>query len=196
MEGWFALHTRINDDALQRVRASDGPVRGTRCQQQPRSYSAQDEELDELRVHRRALTAREQEFRKPAQASRLAAQRLAGEQGRIEPMRNSLVAASAACALASPALAVETSNFNLATTGDLVALCSAQPDEPLYGQALQFCYGYMAGMAQFHRALVQADDIEPQACPQHEVTREALVQVFLDWRVGNRVPWTSCPPTA
>lgn len=99
-------------------------------------------------------------------------------------MRNSLVAASAACALAAPALAVETSNFNLATTGDLVALCSAQPDEPLYGQALQFCYGYMAGMAQFHRALVQADDIEPQACPQHEVTREALVQVFLGWARG------------
>jgi Rap1a immunity proteins len=99
-------------------------------------------------------------------------------------MRNSLVAAGAACALASPALAVETSNFNLGTTGDLVALCTSQPDEPLYAEALQFCYGYMAGLAQFHRALVQADDIEPLACPQHEVTREALVQVFLDWARG------------
>ena len=100
-------------------------------------------------------------------------------------MRNSLVAAGAACALASPALAVETSNFNLATTRDLVALCSGQPDDPLYAEALQFCYGYMAGMAQLHRALVQADDIEPVACPQHEVTREALVQVFLDWARAN-----------
>ena len=100
-------------------------------------------------------------------------------------MRNALVAASAASVLASPALAVETSNFNLGTTRDLVALCSDQPDDPLYAEALQFCYGFMAGVAQLHRALVRADDIKPVACPQHEVTREALVRVFLDWARAN-----------
>jgi hypothetical protein len=26
--------------------------------------------------------------------------------------------------------------------------CSCQPDDPLYAEALQFCYGYMAGVAQ------------------------------------------------
>ena len=107
-----------------------------------------------------------------------------------------IVAAGAACALASPALAVETSNFNLGTTRDLVALCSGQPDDPLYAEALQFCYGYMAGVAQLHRALVRADDIKPVACPRYEVTREALVRVFLDWARAIRVPWTSCPPKA
>jgi hypothetical protein len=100
-------------------------------------------------------------------------------------MTNALAAAGAACALASPALAVETSNFNLGTTRDLVALCSCQPDDPLYAEALQFCYGYMAGMAHLHRALVRADDIKPVACPQYEVTREALVGVFLDWARAN-----------
>jgi hypothetical protein len=95
-------------------------------------------------------------------------------------MRNALVAASAACALAWPALAVEISNFTLETTRDLVALCSAPPDDPLYAEALQFCYGYLAGMAQLHRALVRADDIKPVACPRYEVTREALARVFLD----------------
>jgi hypothetical protein len=100
-------------------------------------------------------------------------------------MRNALAAAGAACVLASSALAVETSNFNLGTARDLVALCSDQPDDPLYAEALQFCYGYMAGVAQFHRVLVQADDIQPVACPQHEATREALVRVFLDWAHAN-----------
>jgi hypothetical protein len=100
-------------------------------------------------------------------------------------MRNAIAAAGAACTLASPALAVETSNFNLATTRDLVALCSDQPDDPLYAEALQFCYGYMAGVAQLHRVLVQADDIKPVACPQHEVTREELVRIFLDWARAN-----------
>jgi Rap1a immunity proteins len=100
-------------------------------------------------------------------------------------MRNSLAAALAACALASPALAVETGNFNLATTRDLVALCSEQPDDPLYSEALQFCYGYVAGVAQLHRALVRAGQIKPAACPQYEVTREVLVRVLLDWARAN-----------
>jgi hypothetical protein len=78
-----------------------------------------------------------------------------------------------------------TSNFNLATTRDLVALCSCQPNDPLYAEALQFCYGYMAGVAQLHCVLVQADDIKPVACPRYEVTREELVQVFLGWARAN-----------
>jgi hypothetical protein len=97
------------------------------------------------------------------------------------PMRSTLLAASAACALASPVRAVEISNFSLGTTRDLVALCASQPDDPLYAEALQFCYGYMAGMAHLHRVLVGAGDVEPVACPHYEVTREALVRVFLDW---------------
>jgi Recombinase len=84
-------------------------------------------------------------------------------------MRNSLVAAGAACALASPVLAVEPSNFDLATSRDLVALCSCQPHDPLYAEALQFCYGFLAGVAQFHRAMVQSEKIEPLACPKDPV---------------------------
>ena len=100
-------------------------------------------------------------------------------------MRGVLVAAGAACALASPAPAVEVTDFDLDTTRELVALCSAQPGDALYAEALQFCYGYVAGIAQFHRALIRADRIEPVACPQHEVTREELARVFLDWARGN-----------
>ena len=96
-------------------------------------------------------------------------------------MRRYLVLAGAASALTSSVLAAEVSNFDLVTTSDLVALCSAQSGDPLYAEALQFCFGYMAGAAQLHRALMRADDIRPIACPQFEVTREALVQVFLDW---------------
>jgi hypothetical protein len=54
-----------------------------------------------------------------------------------------------------------------------------------YAEALRFCCGYMAGVAQMHRVLVQADNIGPVVCPQHEVTREALVGVFLDWAHAN-----------
>jgi Rap1a immunity proteins len=100
-------------------------------------------------------------------------------------MQNILAAAFMVCALALPATAAESSNFNLQTTRDLVALCSGEPDQSLYTETLQFCYGFMAGVAQLHRALVRTGDLKPLACPQYAVTREALAQVFLDWVHAN-----------
>jgi hypothetical protein len=100
-------------------------------------------------------------------------------------MQKVLATVFTACVLASPAAAVDTSNFNLQTTRDLVALCSGEPDQALYAEALQFCYGFLAGVAQLHRTLVRAGDIKPIACPQYEVTRETLAVVFLDWARAN-----------
>src|SRR5262245_43855739 len=71
------------------------------------------------------------------------------------------------------------------TTRDLVALCADQPDDPLYAEAKQFCYGFLAGVAQFHRALVHGEEIEPIACPAGAVSREQLVGVLLDWVKAN-----------
>jgi Rap1a immunity proteins len=95
------------------------------------------------------------------------------------------VALGAICVLVSPAMAVEPSNFNAGTTRDLVELCSDEPGDPLYVEAKQFCYGFLAGVAQFHGAMVQGDKIQPLACPKDAVTREQLVGVFLDWAKAN-----------
>jgi hypothetical protein len=94
-------------------------------------------------------------------------------------------ALGAACVLVTPAIAVEPSNFNASTTWDLVALCSDEPGDPLYAEAKQFCYGFLAGVAQFHRSMVHGADIEPIACPKQEITRSQLVGVFLDWAKAN-----------
>jgi hypothetical protein len=94
-------------------------------------------------------------------------------------------ALGAACVLVSPAMAVEPSNFDATTTRDLVALCSDEPGDALYAEAKQFCYGFLAGVAQFHRSMVHGDGIEPIACPKQEVTRAQLVGVFLDWAKAN-----------
>jgi hypothetical protein len=96
-------------------------------------------------------------------------------------MRTFVATVVAVCALASPAAAADSSNFSLKTTRDLVALCASDPDQSLYAEALQSCYGFLAGVAQLHRALVGTGDIKPIACPQYEVTRETLAAVFLDW---------------
>jgi hypothetical protein len=94
-------------------------------------------------------------------------------------------ALGAVCALATPAMAAEPSNFNATTTRDLVALCAGEPDDPLYAEAKQFCYGFLAGVAQFHRTMVEGSKIEPLVCPQDAVSREQLVGVFLDWAKAN-----------
>lgn len=89
------------------------------------------------------------------------------------------------CVLGSPVIAVEPSNFDATTTRDLVALCSDQPGDALYPEAKQFCYGFLAGVAQFHRSMVNGNGIQPIACPQQEVTRAELATVFLDWAKAN-----------
>ena len=94
-------------------------------------------------------------------------------------------ALGAVCALVTAAIAAEPSNFNATTTRDLVALCADQPDKALYAEAKQFCYGFLAGVAQFHRTMVHREKIEPLACPKDAVTREQLVGVFLDWAEAN-----------
>jgi hypothetical protein len=94
-------------------------------------------------------------------------------------------ALGAVCVLASPVMAAEPSNFNATTTRDLVALCSDEPGDALYAEAKQFCYGFLAGVAQFHRSMVNGDGIKPIACPKQEVTRAQLATVFLDWAKAN-----------
>jgi Rap1a immunity proteins len=101
-------------------------------------------------------------------------------------LKRSIAAAlGAVCVLASPVMAVEPSNFNATTTRDLVALCSDQPGDALYAEAKQFCYGFLAGIAQFHRSMVNEDGIKPIACPKQEVTRAELAAVLLDWTKAN-----------
>lgn len=107
--------------------------------------------------------------------------RSVGHENGARRMRTFLAAVATAYALASPATAAESSNFTLRATGDLVALCGSEPEQPLYAEALQFCYGFLAGVSQLHRMLVGAGDIKPIACPQYEVTRETLAAVLLDW---------------
>jgi len=100
-------------------------------------------------------------------------------------MRTFVAAVLAASALTSPAAAVDSSDFNLRTTRDLVALCASEPDQSLYAEAHQFCYGFLAGAAQLHQVLIRSGDIRPIACPPYEVTRERLADVFLDWARGH-----------
>lgn len=77
--------------------------------------------------------------------------------------------------------AVEIDDFELRTTRDLVALCSVAPEDPLAGEALQACFGYLGGTSDFYRALTEGQGVARFICPGRELTREELAEIVVTW---------------
>lgn len=92
-----------------------------------------------------------------------------------------LIGAGAAWCLSTAALAVEIENFELRTTRDLVALCAADPSDPLAAEAQQACYGYLAGTTHFYRALTAGERVKPFVCPGRELSRQELAEIVVGW---------------
>jgi hypothetical protein len=96
--------------------------------------------------------------------------------------RGTLGAMALALAAATPAAAVEEQVFLIDTTADLARLCSAQPGQANYAQAVQMCQGYLMGVHHFHQALAAelAEDVycAPTANPP---TRNEIMAAFSGW---------------
>ncbi|MFQ5973424.1 MAG: Rap1a/Tai family immunity protein [Alphaproteobacteria bacterium] len=90
---------------------------------------------------------------------------------------------------AMPALAqtLDTDDFEVATTSNLLDLCGAPAAHPMSDEGLMFCFGYLGGVMDFHRVLVQVegDGFDPIACPNAPVSRAEMAQVFVDWAQAN-----------
>ena len=43
-------------------------------------------------------------------------------------------------------------DFEVQTTENLINLCTASPDDPLYHQAINFCHGYLVGAFHYYEA--------------------------------------------
>ncbi len=48
--------------------------------------------------------------------------------------------------------AVSEKDFEVQTTENLINLCTAAPDDPLYHQAVNFCHGYLVGAYRYYEA--------------------------------------------
>ena len=48
--------------------------------------------------------------------------------------------------------AVSEEDFEVKTTENLVNLCTAAADDPLYSHAINFCHGYLVGAVHYHEA--------------------------------------------
>jgi hypothetical protein len=43
-------------------------------------------------------------------------------------------------------------DFEVQTTENLINLCTAAPEDPLYHQAINFCHGYLVGAFHYYEA--------------------------------------------
>ena len=78
-------------------------------------------------------------------------------------------------------LATDAENFKVAKTQDLLALCSAGPDDPLYAQAIHFCHGYLVGAVHYYMATTGPGTKNLVCFPEPMIPRNDAVRMFVDW---------------
>ena len=87
-------------------------------------------------------------------------------------------------ATSAPAAQVTQDNFLLKTTNDLVALCGASQNDPLYTAAVNFCHGFAVGTYRMLEIEEAASvNKRKQICIGEDptVTRNSAIAGFVTW---------------
>jgi len=100
-------------------------------------------------------------------------------------MRKIAAALAAAAVWPVAAASVTLEDFSVKSGEDLVDLCAVEDGDPLYTEAMSFCFGFFSGAMHFHRELVRGPDVNPMLCPESPVSREEAIAVFLSWAKDN-----------
>jgi len=78
--------------------------------------------------------------------------------------------------------AVEKEDFVVDTTADLIDLCTAPESEPLHKEAINFCFGYLAGAYDYHLLCTKGPSGKRMVCPPDPPpARAKVLSMFLDW---------------
>jgi len=89
-----------------------------------------------------------------------------------------------AALLILPALAgaVTEKDFEAKTTQNLMNLCTATTDDPLYHQAVNFCHGYLVGAYSYYAAAAAGPEGIKLVCfPENPPTRNQSITMFIEW---------------
>jgi len=80
------------------------------------------------------------------------------------------------------ASAVTEKDFQAETTQNIVNLCTASPDDPLYHQAINFCHGYLVGAWDYYEAVSSGPKGIKFVCPPDPVpSRNDSFNRFIEW---------------
>lgn len=109
----------------------------------------------------------------------------------MRPVRGPAVAACLLLALSAGGAGADTTgaDFELHDTQDLLQLCSAGGESLMAAEAINFCYGVIAGAYQMHEAIAANDPRKRLVCPPSGVTRADGRRVFVEWATANRQHW-------
>jgi Rap1a immunity proteins len=82
--------------------------------------------------------------------------------------------------------AIESDNFRVRSTADLVEICSVPPNDSMYAAAIGFCQGYGVGAFHYYQASVSGPEGKPFVClPNPPPSRTEALQMFLAWAREN-----------
>lgn len=93
------------------------------------------------------------------------------------------VALTALAATGARAAPVTRNDFAVKTTADLVALCNADPTDPLYTPARNFCHGFAVGT---YRTIATVDAASKAkrkmfCTPANPPSRDQAIVAFVQW---------------
>jgi type IV secretory pathway protease TraF len=111
-------------------------------------------------------------------------------------IKQAIVAAVVMAATGAQAAPVSQDDFHLATTANLVSLCSAGPTDPMYTAAVNFCHGFAVGTYRVVAAEAAASRSKTKLfCPpQQTQTRDQAIAGFVQW-AGARPKTLESSPT-
>jgi hypothetical protein len=82
--------------------------------------------------------------------------------------------------------AVSEEDFRADTTRQLLNLCTAAPDDPLYHQAINFCHGYLVGAFHYYEAVSSGPKGVKFVCPPDpRPSRNESIGKFIEWVEAN-----------
>ena len=78
--------------------------------------------------------------------------------------------------------AVSEKDFEVQTTENIINLCTASTDDPLYHQAINFCHGFLVGAYHYHDATSRGlAGIQLVCVPDPRPSRNDTIDMFIDW---------------
>ena len=90
--------------------------------------------------------------------------------------------------------AVSERDFEVQTTENLINLCTAAPDDPLYGQAVNFCHGFLVGAYKYHEATHSGPEAVKWICiPDPPPSRNDAIAMFIEWVKAHPEYWKEPP---
>jgi hypothetical protein len=96
--------------------------------------------------------------------------------------RVTIIFLSALLILPGLASAVSEIDFKADTTEQIVNLCTADPSEPLYQQAVNFCHGYPVGAYKYYESVNSGPNALKFIClPDPQPSRDEAIQMFMEW---------------